>query len=443
MAPWLTEYALHHLQPPMDGGHGGVASPSVAASISSSSGSSPRLIQIVGRGGDWWTNAVEGNMRNCWLLVSDGDYCIRAVLTKEAMQEILRQTSFVGTTTSAAAAAATPQFYNFTRGNCALIRNYDLKIVPGNGTTCTSLHLVVGSIEAKPGFQLVVGQQHWRRRRYNNHHHVVEPVQENIHVRFAVRAWNAQQQERERRHQETTAMGAAVANGNGERRPSKRPRTTPLGDVVATMERHPNAYQEMLALAEQDLPEQREEENGNDSEGEEERPQTQDPYQPDTQPPSQIYDPQQDERQQGTPESSNSRMYIQNVLLSEDEHPQSQESARSPQPQSQESVQTPSGQSQESSARTPQPRQHQPQESARTASQQSQESVQAPPTLQKNYASTWDFVKEQLADVRNRVIICQRNGRTKYNPLFSPPPTTGDYLKRHGVARWLQHNVKK
>jgi hypothetical protein len=205
---------------------------------------------------------------------------------------------------------------------------------------------------------------------------------------------------------------------------------------MATVANNPQAYEEILRLAAEQESQASQQDNsgGNYEESQdttrtssqggddpESQPlfDTQPEYDPQTQPEYYLQDPygNNNNNNQGpgsssTPESQ-SRMYIQNVLLTQDNEDEA------------EQVQT-SG-------------------------------MQRPNTLldrlsnerQHTKRSTWDLVKDQLNDPKCKTIVFHFSGEDDnevpaLHPLTATPAvTSGAYLCRYGLARWMQHNVKR
>lgn len=436
MAPWLNDFVLQKLAPPSattPNNDGQLSAASSSLNRNRPSPVIPRLIQIMARGGDWWTNPLDRNNKEAWVILSDSKWSIKATLTPAAMQRILEEEE-----PRHSASTASYRFFNYSRGRCALIRDYTVRIhkqQPWNGTTTTAIVLSVGSMEAKPGFHLPSDGTN----RNNGLPQIQQAVEDDINVRYAMQAWNerneeAQQQQQQQRQQgnsrrESRGGGREGNHGMNAGSPHKRQRTVPLGDVMTTVVGNPDAYETILRLAEeQENQESLDDENDNGGAFEESQDTTKTSSQgsgnPESQPlletqPSYPQDspnnsPQQE---QGPPTpDSQSRMYIQNVLLSEEDEEEAEGVAEAEPP------------------RTPN----------RFLPLTGHTNVNA--SARDIGKSTWERVKQQLSNPNCQFIVFQSEDNEEempLRPLATPAVTSGAYLCRYGLARWMQHNIKR
>jgi hypothetical protein len=405
MAPWLTDFVLAKLE-----------SSSQQQEIDSPTSSPPpQLIQILERGGDWWTNPINSN-KEAWVTLSDGTHYVKSILTPSAMQHILEEQPIVRNNNTN---NSVYRFYTYSRGSCALIRDYKLKIQKTDVTGTTSILLSVGSIEAKPGFHLPIDGQH--------NDSVQQAVDDDINVRYAIQTWNENQEARNQQQQveEDEESENEIANTNAACPPNKRRRTVPLGDVFAAVMNNPKTYNEILRLTEEQ--ERIEFQNAENTEIDLESQQisgafSQDPAtQPllETQPPPQY--PHHSSNNQGkdaaTPDSQSS-MRIQNVLMSEESEQEDDDSTVE---------------------QTPKP-------GERNSQHVRPHVYDSPLNNEQRVITTWDFVKEQLNDPNCKIIVFQahHNNDTTVSHRSSGTPATnsGDYLCKYGLARWLHHNLE-
>jgi hypothetical protein len=408
MAPWLTDFVLAELQ--SSSRRQEIQNP---CSLFASS-PPPQLVQILVRGGDWWTDPIDRN-KDAWVILSDGKYCVKSVLTPSAKQHVLEEQSTTRNNNSLY------RFYNYSRGSCALIRDYILKIQKSVVTGTTSILLSVGSMESKPGFHLPAADGQRNR--------VQQSLEDDINIRYAIQAWNEnqeaqnqhgqqQQQPRGEEGEENGRNSSRIAPGNIVRVGNKRRRTVPLGDVMADVVKNPKAYEEILRLAKEE--ERKESDQGNDvyhgesqdsGGGSDVDPATQPLLE--TQPPNQdLHDSISDQGQDPATPDSQSRMYIQNVLMSQEEDDTTD-------------------------VLTPKPRK---------SNSQHIRPPDSPLNNKQRATTTWDFVKEQLGDPKCNVIVfhtLNMTEKTVRRSMGSPAPNSGPYLCQYGLARWLHHNLKR
>ncbi|KAG7339664.1 shelterin complex subunit, TPP1/ACD [Nitzschia inconspicua] len=490
MAPWLVEYILEKLTPNPNKNNNNNSN---NTSVVTNAAPIPRLVQIMSRGGDWWTNPVESNRKSAWVILSDGHHNIKSIMTPAALKHILEEqpvlprtkVSSTSTSTSTTTASFYP-FYNYSRGSCALIRDYSAKIHNQNNnngtttTTTTSIVLEIGSIEAKPGFHLPTdGMGNRSNSTNNNHHHhhrIQQSIEDDINVRYALQAWNErteaeqepipqqqqqqqQQQQHIRRQQQQRVDRISMEGGQGGNRgtsntyirPTKRQRTVPLGNVMTTVMNNPHAYEAILQLAEvmdrEEAQQQEDDDHGGGNFDESQDTNTTTPTAAtgrtpskgrgnnninDSSPPLMETQPQypnesnynqrQRQHQQhgwnnpSTPESqSQSRMYIQNVLFSPEEE----------------------------------------QDWVDTTGPQTTSLATRRSNMDDTKKTTWDLVKEQLCNpavaAKNKMIYFHHDDannkahgeRTMNRVSATPAVTSAAYFRRYGLARWMQHNVKR
>jgi TusA-related sulfurtransferase len=414
MAPWLTDFVLAKLE---------ISSPrrrqeihNNPCSLLSTSSPPPQLVLILARGGDWWTNPIENSNEDAWVMVSDGKHCVKSVLTPAAMQHILDEQPTMRHNNNSAY-----RFYNYSRGSCALIRDYALKIQKSDVTGTTSILLSVGSMEAKPGFHLPT----------DSHQNVVhQAVEDDIDVRYAIQAWN-ENQALESSEQQIPQQQGDAGKGSGRNETgnathsNKRMRTVPLGDVMSAILNDPQAYEEILSLAEK----QERKECQPDDDVEYYHPASQDTVASDvepatqllldTQPPAQyLHDSSINPAKNPATPDSLSRMYIQNVLMTQDvEEKESDDDC---------TVEL-----------TPRP--------GRSTIQSTRSSNNLLRNSELGAKTTWELVKEQLKDPNCKIIVFHtRNIDEGTIPHIraSPPTNSGAYLCQHGLHRWLQHNLE-
>jgi hypothetical protein len=483
---WISEFVLEELNKKNNKSVATTTTAATAAAASSSttttSSRPPRLIQILGRGGDYWTSPTVQSWivdpirrRNvttdllAWLLVSDGEHTIKVMLTTDAMKLVLENEKD-------STANERYRFLNYGRGRCALVRDYTVDVVSMNDNE-KSLQLRCNNIEAKPGFQLMLGGSGCIRRtttRNASRPSTVKPIEEDLDVRYALQHLQEQQQGEEEDGNTAAAPAAAeeaavvdfVFDGSAPQRP---PGPVLIGDVMTKVMNKPNIYNQILQLAlhDSDSDEQqqvvKEEEQVQNKTAEKDSESSSDDYST-----AQESEDGIEQSNMDTP----SKLYIQNVLMTQEEEEEEEKDDED----EEDDEETPTQSQSQFQLETQPTLLTQPQSQQRDSTPLQSNKMNTSNRRETRYdaaaaaaaaatssTSVWESVKAQLANNNNNKMIyfdkeyhgggggggggatpSQRKRRLHHhNTPGTPAPSSAAYFRKHGLARWLSHNTIK
>jgi hypothetical protein len=185
----MTPYVLNELQQQQQQQHGRAHGQAQQASTPT-----PRLVQILSRGGSFWTSQkIEDE---AWLVVSDGQHSVQAHLLRPCRQSIWHHVS-----NPCPVDTHNPYvFLDYGRGSCGLLQDYQLIVQKGgeatdNTTTaCTSisttLTLQVNAYKCMPGMKDLLfggrGTHNTTNTATPNSMMMIQPIQENVETRHAL-----------------------------------------------------------------------------------------------------------------------------------------------------------------------------------------------------------------------------------------------------------------